>query len=58
MIDKIIEFKKEFGWHGVAFTIVVGSFIVYWYAVEIINIFQKIVDQVLTNVDTQYIMIA
>lgn len=44
MIDKIIEFKKEFGWHGVAFTIVIGSFIVYWYAVEIIDIFQKIVD--------------
>ena len=42
MLDKIIEFKKEFGWHGVVRTVAVGSFCVYWYAIEIMDILQKI----------------
>ena len=49
MLDKIIEFKKEFGWHGLAFAVAIGSFVVYWYAVEILDILQKISKQLLTN---------
>ena len=56
MLDKIIEFKKEFGWHGVVFTVAIGSFCVYWYAVEIMDILEKIVDQGLTNADIYYIL--
>jgi hypothetical protein len=41
MLDKIIEFKKEFGWHGLAFTVAIIGFILWWYTVEIIDIFHK-----------------
>ena len=42
MLDKIIEFKKEVGWHGVAFTAAIVSFLLYWYTVEILDILKKI----------------
>ena len=42
MLDKIIEFKKEFGWHGLAFTVAMIGLILWWYTVEIIDIFHKI----------------
>ena len=50
MLDKIIEFKKEFGWHGVAFTAAIVSFLLYWYTVEILDILKKITSQSLTYI--------
>ena len=57
MINKLIELRKEFGIHGIAIMSAFGMFVVAWYVKELLIYLQKIMQQVLTNVDTQYILL-
>ena len=42
MLDKIIEFKKEFGLHGVAMISALVAFAIGWYIKELLIYLQKI----------------
>ena len=57
MIDKMIELRKEFGIHGIAIMSAFGMFVVGWYVKELLIYLQKIMQQVLTNVDTYGILL-
>ena len=52
MLDKIIEFKKEFGLHGVAMISALVAFAIGWYIKELLIYLQKIMAQGLTYIPT------
>ena len=49
MIDKLIEFKKEWGWLGVFGSAVIIVYSVYFYGSELIKFIEKMSIQGLTN---------
>ena len=44
MIDKIIEFKKDFGWGFSLFVSCLIGFAILWWTLEILIFLQKIMD--------------